>query len=534
MAGERQGWQTWDVFKKAGIVAETVDFSDNAVIISHTIGKTKDRIGKCWPMDAAVAYTLAKSGKDAMLKPDEMVNEYTKMAACMMTRKVGWGEVPDPRVKSCNHDMIEAHIYSFLQPKKTNNGHITWQSQHSGSMASWLKENGATKEILALASFRTEQSLNVDNQTAMKILMTPKYTPLRLFIEKVLDSKIWLLNSDRSTTIAMNRKFTTGICKWKDDAKKLCAHHDKPKIKDWVMIRAKNEDGKVTEDSGFMELWSRERHEASVHRGWNNDQVANTLGRGISDRISPSRVVLWSEVSRSFSHMIERHDPKLVVREIKQSLRRMSSRNFNVVRKEGMRNQAKYTWKEWGWLTNMQAWVAQTSKKNRKEGDLVNGWKYVKFNSRRSYGHEIAYFRWQQAEEQKTFSVKVKGGGYYEKVVLPYRFKTKNDAIQFKQFLSMMALKCNAVDKSGRKWNTDKGEDEMGNDSKFSIVSESHTMLMKPEKDPEDLPSPEELLNDIFFSNPQAYEVAVGHLYDHSFKPPQILEKEKEAKVIAQ
>ena len=75
-------------------------------------------------------------------------------------------------------------------------------------------------------------------------------------------------------------------------------------------------------------------------------------------------------------------------------LRRMLGRNLNCVTKEGLRNTATFQWKNWSWLTEMQAWVAQTSKKNRKEGDVVRGWKYTKYNSRMSFGHEIAKFKW--------------------------------------------------------------------------------------------------------------------------------------------
>ena len=78
MSGEWQGWQNWTRYKEAGIVEDAVDFSEEAIIVDHAVGRTKDAIGKCWPMDAAVAYTLMKGGPDAALTWRDMVNTYTR------------------------------------------------------------------------------------------------------------------------------------------------------------------------------------------------------------------------------------------------------------------------------------------------------------------------------------------------------------------------------------------------------------------------------------------------------------------------
>ena len=54
-------------------------------------------------------------------------------------------------------------------------------------------------------------------------------------------------------------------------------------------------------------------------------------------------------------------------------------------------------------------------------------------------------------------------------------------------------------------------------------------MVMEPEQDPEDLYSPEEVLNAVFFSNPQAFHQAVKQLKEksHEFEEPTIITKEK-------
>ena len=111
--GEWTGWKKWNDFKNAGIVENAVDFSDEAIITDHAVGRTKDAIDMCWPMDAAVAYTLMKVGPDVELSKVDMVNTFTRSAAVMMTGKVAYGEFPKPGVESCGHDEIMGHIHTL-------------------------------------------------------------------------------------------------------------------------------------------------------------------------------------------------------------------------------------------------------------------------------------------------------------------------------------------------------------------------------------------------------------------------------------
>ena len=39
----------------------SVDFSEEAIIVDHAVGRTKKAIGKCWPMDGQLL-TLMKAG----------------------------------------------------------------------------------------------------------------------------------------------------------------------------------------------------------------------------------------------------------------------------------------------------------------------------------------------------------------------------------------------------------------------------------------------------------------------------------------
>ena len=93
MSGECKGWSSWDRFKEAGVVDEHIDFSDNKVVVDNVLGRTRDTVGMCFAIDAAVAYTLSKAGPDADLTVQDMVNEYTRTAAAMMNGRVGYGYV---------------------------------------------------------------------------------------------------------------------------------------------------------------------------------------------------------------------------------------------------------------------------------------------------------------------------------------------------------------------------------------------------------------------------------------------------------
>ena len=528
MPGERQGWNGWDTFKKAGIVGDSVNFTDNEVVTDHAIGKTKDTIGKCWPMDAAVAYTLAAAGPDADLSAKDMVNQYTKMAAVMMTQKVGYGAVPDPRVESCGHDEVDAYLYAF--PGIAHNEGSGLVAIKSVSMKGQLEAAGATDELIELSTFRTEEGdLDCTTLGMVALLKSPKFKPLKEYYEQEYDCKKWFIRKQsRSSREVINCEHTFGSCAWADDGEKTCAHHDRPMTTQWVLIKPSHRSEK------FLTLWSRDRHVASVSSGWNHRMLQYKLGGyGYENKLDVRRVVLWDKVARSASNALWKKDPKFVIKQIKDALRRMSSRNFNVVTKRGYRSNLTYCWKEWGWLANMQAWVAQTSKKNRKEDDEVNGWKYTKISSNYSYGHEIAKFLWEPIEEQETWRIKckVEGYSYYSSgyAIMPYDFQTKAEAAAFARLLSPMAMKCGAINKDGRKWDGDSGKDTVEEESFFTVTSHEHEMAMEPEQDPEDLYSPEEVLNAVFFSNPQAFHQAVKQLKEnsHEFEEPTIITKEK-------
>tara|TARA_R110000751_G_scaffold61881_1_gene128186 strand:+ start:2053 stop:3714 length:1662 start_codon:yes stop_codon:yes gene_type:complete len=544
MAAERQGWNTWDRYLKAGIVDDTIMFTDNQIIIDHAIGKTKQTIGKCYPIDAAVAYSLASAGPNADLSAKDLVNQYTRAATAMMSQTVAYGRVPNPDTKTCGHDEVSGFNIEFNCPVLSKDG-ITLTG--GITMLSWLKKNNAPDVFSSYASLRTTSvgmtSIDV-NYKIISMLLNKKYTPLRLYIEKQMGTTRWGAQNRQSPFASVTK--TKGVCLWKDDNTQTCGHHDGSYITDWVMIKKEN-------GQGFKELWSRERGYACVSNGWNNDQIQSSLGYNSYNDITPDRVILWNKNARSLGNIMEE---KRVVKQINGALRRMSARNFNVVRKEGLRNKARYTWKNWDWLFSLQNWIAQTSKKNRKEHDLVNGWLYTKYDSRRSYGHEIASFKWtpgkvndafvesehgknesgvyttkpaiNDKDSVKSYHVRYKSDNGYGQIVLPYRFPNLVSAANFKNMSSQLACKLGAVNKDGRTWDGASGNEAIAASKKMTVGSTVHTLEMDADKEPEVIPSPKDVLKALLWGTPQDYDKYIEYLNERSasnFSRPTIINK---------
>ena len=542
MSGECRGWSTWDRFKSAGVVDEHIDFSDNKVVVDNVLGRTKDTIGKCFPIDAAVAYTLSKAGPVANLTVQDMVNEYTRTAAAMMNGKVGYGyvfrtgHIDGEHYTSCGHDEIEAEIVHLMAPSfKTPSGVegdkqepyicIEKSGWRSNGMKDFLETNRAPEHIQALASFRVEKD-SLSTHRLIDVMMSEHMRPLKEWIEGHFDCKTWrMFNSPNMEADGegsvhwlllsnyIRTSYTRGVCGWSlDGSDRYCTYHDADEDTDynWWMVSKK---GKSNE---FVKVWNGAR----CSTGWNNNMF-NSDGEWYHNR----QVIRWFEVRRAIANSIDEAEVK---RQIKKALIRMTNRNNNIVMLtngemgDGAPEYRTYRWKDWSWLAVIQAAVAQTSKKNRKEGDVVNGWKYTKISSKTSYGHEIAEFEWRADGDISTYIVKVypKGDSYYSSQnPLPYRFKTAEEAVKFTKMLSMIATKAGGI-ALNRKWDKTAGKDApIGTDRlKVKPVNHGEHMRMEMSKDPEDLPSPTDILQKVFWGLPNEYETAVENLEGKPFK----------------
>lgn len=553
----RQGQGTWDMFVEAGIVENEVFFTDDPIVTAHAIGKTEDTIGYCWPIDAAVAFTLASAGPNARLTSKEMVNQYTRMAVAMMSGTVGYGDITDPRIEKCNHDMIDGYNIIMHDVYLTGKGLL--RISKSPMVKDGIKSK-MTSDMKDLMSFRVSKQWyrtnigSYDNSHDSKrryisLLMTDRMKPIKEFVEKTFGTGVWDWSTSHS---AFSIEETKGECLWKDDPEKHCGHHDPRYFNGWAMVRTVGTDGKVIEfgqkdENGrpipaFNKIWNRGKHVRTVYSGWNH----NMFNKNGMANVAAERVVLWDRVSRGLGNTIPEKD---VIIQINAACRRMTARNFNVISKTGLRNSATYHWKEWSWLHQLEAWIAQTSKKNRKEHDLVNGWKWTKYASRMSYGYEIAKFKWVPGKDNKDYDsntdktiqwvdgkaittyvippaiqdtlkiYKVKlNTGYYGSKEMPWYWRTKDEAKSFISFNTMLAGRTGAVNRERRTWDGSTGKELLRAFEGFSVVKEDLTgrIVMDMGVDPEELMTAREVFEALMWGNPQEFDEAYKLLSDSS------------------
>jgi len=384
---------------------------------------------------------------------------------------------------------------------------------------------------------------------AFALLMSDRLRPIKEFAEKTFKTTTWDFNNSTDTFSSQDTK---GECLWKDDPEKHCGHHSPQQFHGWAMIRQLDNSGNVVEFGAkdangkpvpaFRKIWNRGNGVRAVYSSWNHNMIGQA---GLSD-VSPERVVLWDRVSRGLGNTIPERD---VIKQINAACRRMTARNFNVIQKAGLRNSATYCWKEWGWLHHLEAWIAQTSKKNRKEHDLVNGWKWTKYQSRMSYGYEIAKFKWIPGKENDeydsatdkavewvdgkaitsyttppaikdemiVYKIKV-STSYYNTKEMPWYWKTRDEAQSFIDFNTMLAGRTGAINRKRRTWDGSTGQELLHVFDGFVIDEDemSNRIEMDMDVDPEEIMTAREVYESLMWGNPQEFDEAYKLLSDSS------------------
>ncbi len=491
MSGEWQGWQSWAKYKEAGIVESAVDFSEEAIIVDHAVGRTKDAIGKCWPMDAAVAYTLMKGGPDASLTWKQMVNTHTRAAAVMMSGKVGYGLVPTPDTPSCGHDEIEGYIVELGEPKMTGSGLYLASSYGYKTLGSWLDDleplHFESHDLDAIKKKYTHIRMNVNQDIRMHSLVTDEWFAelLALLVDAFnrgddefeTPKELAPLKIYQDGSMIKSRSKTYGECKWAGTGKE-CLHHDRPTTRMWSMIR---KDGKDTGMSGYHFAW----HRYPCAGGDNYDQWI----RCVSVVPKAKNVVAWDTMRRGMAQAIPEDT---VIGYIRESLTRMLKRNDNIVSKDGRGKNSTHRWSDWGWLAEMAAYVKNTSSKNRKAGDIENGWKYCKTRARKSFGHEIADFVWRPIEQIKDYVVgRQEPTDYYTSGVMQnLRFPTKEACKNF-----METIAAAHIDAGGHYASRKHDGLEKNEKGQWSIRSIEVNIVMRGTVDPDDYLSPQEVIS---------------------------------------
>tara|TARA_R110002012_G_scaffold321665_1_gene550502 strand:+ start:1542 stop:3215 length:1674 start_codon:yes stop_codon:yes gene_type:complete len=517
---EREGQNYWGRFLDAGVVENTLLWTDSDIKVDNTIGRTRDALGTCWPIDAAVAYTLANHGENAALTWKDMVNQNTRIASVMMTGLVGYGELVNPLSVSCGHDEVDCYEYHFPMPyrKTAYNGeeHI-WFDMSSRLSNVYDDLESVPQEIQDLFTMRLTH--NTGYVSVIKYLRT--FPQLATWICEEFNADIF--NFDENNRI--NSYYTKGVCGFAEDDPNhgFCSHHDSPKKSDWYMI-------KDTESCLEWEtIWRRGKGRV-VHYRWNNDQFRS---RNLSNTIKQN-IVIFDRVKRSLAQSIPED---VVIKHIKESLQRMKNWDGRcLVEKTGRGKTATHRWNSWGWLNEISVWVTDTRSKNRHENDTAcrvcyaageteqdtgkpicrcdDGWKYVKYNSKKSYGHEIAKFEWRPMKQQYVYAL---GVGSY--LLGNYVANTSKEASYYREMIAKMGSKMPLAKFTDRKWDLSTGQEELTIDGKgtnIQIRKLAVQMKMKWDKNPEDLPNAAEMKRMAMFGNPteqnEALELCDGEI----------------------
>lgn len=428
---ERKGYTYWELALKAGAVGTEITYTDNPVLRDHAIGKTREQMGACYPMDMAVAYSLACVGPAGSLTINDLVNEYTRKATLMMTGKVGYGTCSNPTIESCGHDMVDTYLHILPEVECYEDGstrvkylHFSkgnYPRQYAGMTPTCTMTDEEAEQRWQLHTFRSDEKYYCPYDIIFGVDEDgnphEEMSAFRKHYEEKYDCKVWKKSNE---TIHADITHTRGTCLWEDDREKTCFHHDQSTIEDWFLIK----DG----PNQFLTIWESGKN-SGTHSGWNRDQINNSLGWGFGTKIHRDRLVLFSTVARNLSHQI---DEKEVIKQVRKSLARMikwtggrslvqiiddETAPLTKYGKHKRTIRTRYKWSDWSWVADLDSFIQDTRSKGRKVGDRVcskcysegvtdaygnhtchmdcnEGWLYDKYESKESYGHEIAKFRW--------------------------------------------------------------------------------------------------------------------------------------------
>jgi hypothetical protein len=450
--GEWTGYATWKQWQDAGVVGDRLDFSDDPIMLKQVVGFTGDVIGKCRAMDAAVSFSLASAGPSGDLEPEDLLNDYTRGAYIIETRKVGYGVYRDPDAESCGHDEVNnVRIYQLRSAMRASiindtivvelyNSRITNQNIAKILEADpdAFTEEEQTQLLAGADAYLEDEHTGETNKTRLSWRVDADMKPMELYmlylrglfpeIGPLLDAPEPMEIVYRNNHPVYSSDVTNGVCAWADtyddvdgvQVKKNCSHHDGAMITGWAMMTYES-------GNGYRELYPSAR----VHGGWNRNMLKHR------DANSPNWVH-WTTARRS---LIQSVDDKKVLSLIKKALGRMAKRNDNVIskrykkicntcgtehrsnvtecceafneegesighsfrRKERGKN-ATWGWNSWAWLAEITEYIRVTRSRNRKAGEEANGWEYYATSTRKSYGMEISEFAWRPANDEDVTS----------------------------------------------------------------------------------------------------------------------------------
>lgn len=173
-------------------------------------------------------------------------------------------------------------------------------------------------------------------------------------------------------------------------------------------------------------------------------------------------------------------EDKVVLRAINKSLNRMvkSEKAVQVTAGRGR----TFRWDSWGWLDRIRNQRLVTMAKQRKLGDIVNGWKFTKGRVTTTYGVEVCEHAWEPVDTINWY--KIKARGFENSITINSFFFDEEEAIAYKNSLPQ-------IPQGGYAYQKDEEGNAMG--IEYQILAMTATYILKPELMIEELPTPVEM-----------------------------------------
>jgi hypothetical protein len=426
-----------DTWEQLGLIGNTLSFTDDEIITQQAIGYTKHLCVYHCPMDIAVVYSMLNRGEGATPTAKELLNDYTRLAYYFESGKVadGWWLPPSDQASySCSSNVDFPKVYySESSHRNLDDAPPIDVSKLEGLITAILEKKDADTMGHLLDAYNWEMSRTqvwhqYENQGYDEFLMADR-TDNADFKALMSNGEDKNVNSDKvleliQQYIPFTMKRDSDWCTRGDDGEHYCERHHPNTSRyerHWVFM-----DG-LPELNENYPVSNYERGKVHLHK-------SNCTGITIKFEDHKRR-------------LIDEVNDKEVLKLINKSLTRMEKRD--TVRQVSSGRGRMFEWTAWDWLQNIRTRILASNAKQRKLGDVVNGWEYTKGNTTMSYGMEINDHDWKPVERVSWWSVYVKvpysidyniSRVYHETTSLPYMFFTEEAAQAYVDSLNQIDL----------------------------------------------------------------------------------------------
>ena len=413
-----------DTWQELGLVGDTLLFTDDEIVTQQAIGYTKYLCEQNCPMDIAVVYSMLNQGEGATPTAKELLNDHTRLAYYFESGKVadGWYRPPLEKAPYTCSSTVDFPIVSYVTNSYSNLRHtppidvskleglITKMIEDKDSSAlgclidayhweSWSNKRWWYSSSIYDEFLMTDKSDNED----FKALMS-NGTGNQVNAAKVLE----LIQQYIPFTMKPNSDY----CTRSDDGEDYCERH-RPNTdryeRHWVFKEGLHV---LYDNFAIPSYYASKPH---LHKNQCHEDT-----------------IKFEDHKR---RLIDEVNDKEVLKLINKSLTRMEKRE--TVEQVSHGRGRMFQWTAWDWLENIRTRILASNAKQRKLGDVVNGWEYTKGKTTMSYGMEINDHDWKPVKAVHWWEVLIQvpykndynmNHVYHEVTALPYMFFTEEEA----------------------------------------------------------------------------------------------------------